>query len=409
MPPRRPSASSALAGWAAQFTPSVALELPDSLALEVSGSLKLFRGLERIAASLRDGCARMGLTALVAAAPTARGASWLAHAGSERLVAGPAALPGALAGLPVRVMIGDDAAREALAAIGATRVGDVAALPRAGLARRFGRQLVDDLDRALGRAPDPRTFFTPPAEFRARLELPAEVTQTEALLFAARRLFVQLEGFLAARAGGVQRLALKLFHRQAKFTEVPIGLVAPARDAAHFTLLARERLGGASAAAKRYGRSRSTPATSCRSWAKRLRSSTTARLRRATGRSSSSGSAPGSAGWPCTVLPSLRSIGRSVRRGKARSTPASADADPPGLRPFWLLPAPEPLAEIDAAPHRGGPLKLLAGPERIESGWWDGGDVARDYFVAETAERALVWVYRERHPPGGWFLHGLFA
>ena len=52
---------------------------------------------------------------------------------------------------------------------------------------------------------------------------------------------------------------------------------------------------------------------------------------------------------------------------------------------------------------------LLAGPERIESGWWDGGDVARDYFVAETADRTLVWVYRERRAPGGWFLHGLFA
>src|SRR5262247_266674 len=48
-----------LAGWAARYTPSVALELPDALALEVSGSLKLFRGLERIAASLRDGCAHM--------------------------------------------------------------------------------------------------------------------------------------------------------------------------------------------------------------------------------------------------------------------------------------------------------------------------------------------------------------
>ena len=233
-----------LGGWAAQYTPKVALEFPDALLLEVSGSLKFFRGLERIAAALRDGCARMGLTALVAAAPTARGASWLAHAGSEDLVADPAGLESALASLPVRVMTGDTAVREALAAIGATHVGDLVALPRAGLARRFGPQLVGDLDRALGRAPDPRRFFSPPAAFRARLELPAEVTQTEALLFAARRLFVQLEGFLAARAGGVQRLALRLVHREARFTEVPIGLAAPARDAAHFTVLARERLGG---------------------------------------------------------------------------------------------------------------------------------------------------------------------
>jgi protein ImuB len=397
-----------LAGWAAQYTPSVALELPDSLVLEVSGSLRLFRGLERIAGSLRAGCARMGFTALVAAAPTARGASWLAHAGSERLVADPTALESALAGLPVRVMTGDAASRAALAAIGATRIGDVAALPRAGLARRFGRKLLDDLDRALGHAPDPRTFFTPPAEFRARLELPAEVTQAEALLFAARRLFVQLEGFLAARAGGVQRLALRLFHREARFTDVPIGLVAPARDAVHFTLLARERLGRlalpaavraialdagdvvplAGEALALFDDSASSPGD----W-KQLVERLRARL-----------------GGTAVHYLAVAAEHRPEHASRESATGAgAAGTDHPGLRPLWLLPAPQPLEEIDAAPHRDGPLKLLAGPERIESGWWDDDDVARDYFVAETADRALVWVYRERRSPGGWFLHGLFA
>jgi len=398
-----------LAGWAAQYTPGVALEFPAALALEVSGSLKLFRGLERIAASLRDGCARMGFTALVAAAPTARGASWLAHAGSEALITDPAALEDALAGLPVRIMTGDDAALEALAAIGATRVGDVIALPRGGLARRFGPKLLDDLDRALGRAPDPRTFFTPPAEFRARLELPAEVTQTEALLFAAKRLFVQLEGFLAARAGGVQRLALRLVHREARFTDVPIGLVAPARDAAHFTLLARERLGRlalpdavraialdaggvvplAGEALALFDDGASAPGD----WQKLVE-----RLRARLG---------GAAVHYLAVAAEHRPE-RASRECAAGTRPPATDAgaDRCAQRPFWLLPAPQPLAEIHA---RGGPLKLLAGPERIESGWWDGGDVARDYFVAETADRTLVWVYRERRPPGGWFLHGLFA
>ncbi len=397
-----------LAGWAAQFTPSVALELPDALALELSGSLKLFRGLERIAAGLREGCARMGFTALVAAAPTARGASWLAHAGSEVLVAEPAELERALAGLPVRVMTGDAATLEALAAIGATRIGDVLALPRAGLARRFGRKLLDALDRALGRVPDPRTFFIPPAAFHARLELPAEVTQTEALLFAAKRLFVQLEGFLAARAGGVQRLALRLFHREAKFTAVPIGLVAPARDAAHFTLLARERL--AALALPEAVRAIALEA-----------GDVVPLVGEALALFDDGASSPGD--WKKLVERLRARLGGAAVHGLAvaaehRPERASRECEAGagtagvghlGLRPFWLLPAPQPLAEIDAVPHRGGPLKLLAGPERVESGWWDGGDVARDYFVAETADRALVWVYRERRPPGGWFLHGLFA
>ncbi len=232
-----------VAGWAAQFTPSVALDLPDALVLEVSGSLKLFGGVDRMRASLLEGCAQMGFTALAACAPTARGAAWLARAGAERCIEHAEALESALAALPLHLAVRAADTLEALHAIGARTVGDLAALPRDGLARRFGQALLDDLDRAHGRRADPRAFYVPPAKFHARLDLPAEVTQAESLLFAARRLFVQLEGFLAARAGGVRRLELRLFHREATATVLPIGLVAPSRDAAHFTLLARERLG----------------------------------------------------------------------------------------------------------------------------------------------------------------------
>jgi len=402
-----------LAGWAAQFTPSVALELPHALVLEVSGSLRLFGGLRRVVTGLREGCALMGFAALIASAPTPRGAAWLARAGREILVEDPARLEDALAALPVPVMTNDRDTLAALAAIGATRVADVIGLPRAGLARRFGQTLLDDLDRALGRTPDPRTFFTPPATFHARLELPAEVTQTAALLFAARRLFVQLEGFLAARTGGVRRLVLKLFHREARFTEVSIGLVAPSRDAAHFALLARERL--ATLALPEPVRALALEADdivpfageplalfaagshAVGDWKKLVE-----RLRARLGAGAVHGIAaaaehrPEQASRACEIAADTR-----ARRAAAAENSA--------LRPFWLLPAPQPLEEISAVPHHGGPLRLLAGPERIESGWWDGQDVARDYFVAQAPDSALVWVYRERREPGGWFLHGLFA
>ena len=401
-----------LAGWAAQFTPSVALELPNALVLEVSGSLKLFGGIDLIRASLREGCARMGFTVLVACAPTARGAAWLARAGAEHCLGHTDALAAALAALPVRIVVRAADALEALHAIGVRTVGDVVALPRAGLARRFGPQLLDDLDRAHGRLADPRAFYVPPAEFHARLELPAEVTQAESLLFAARRLFVQLEGFLAARAGGVQRLELRLFHRAAAVTVVPIGLVAPSRDADHFTLLARERLGtvalpepvralalaaadvvplaGENIALFADGRG------SLEDWPKLVE-----RLRARLGSAAVHGVAvaaehrPEHASQACE-LPLARGRGKG-EGGKV------------GWRPFWLLAAPRPLEELGAEPHYGGPLQLLAGPERIESGWWDGNEVARDYFVAQTADHALVWVYRARGAATGWFLHGLFA
>jgi protein ImuB len=52
---------------------------------------------------------------------------------------------------------------------------------------------------------------------------------------------------------------------------------------------------------------------------------------------------------------------------------------------------------------------LLSGPERLEAGWWDGADIARDYFIARTPGKSLLWVYRQRREPAGWYLHGIFG
>jgi len=83
-------------------------------------------------------------------------------------------------------------------------------------------------------------------------------------------------------------------------------------------------------------------------------------------------------------------------------------------RPAWLLPEPRPLTEHRGRPLlEGQPLRLLAGPERIETGWWDGPAAARDYFVAATPAGLLVWIFRTRLPSpdesAGWALQGWFA
>ena len=69
----------------------------------------------------------------------------------------------------------------------------------------------------------------------------------------------------------------------------------------------------------------------------------------------------------------------------------------PGPRPLWLL-QPKTIPQDS--------FELLVGPERIESGWWDGDEASRDYFIARLPNESLIWVYREA---GEWFLHGLFA
>ena len=401
-----------IAAWAMQCTPNVALDFPDLVLLEVSGSLKLFGGPEEIEARLRQGLAAMGYSERLAAAPTARAASWFARAGRHCQIADAALLESELSALPLSVLQCAD--EEALSSIGAGSIGDLLALPRDGLARRFGQGLLDALDQALGRLPDPRGFCVLPEKFCATIELPAEATQAEALLFAAKRLLAQLEGFLAARTAGTRRLRFNLSHRAAPATRIELGLVASCREAAHFALLLRERL--QQTALPEAVRSIGLEVQAIEPLEHSNQNLFSDALRE-------------EGNWP-RLIERLRSrlgaravhgIGLSAdhrpERASVHLDRASAQAEPGArqlaldfnLRPFWLLEQPQALQENGSIPCHHGPLKLLAGPERIESGWWDGADVARDYFIARAADEALLWVYRERSPTGAWYLHGIFS
>ncbi len=400
-----------IAAWAAQFTPAVALDFPGALVLEVEGSLRLFGSLEKITAALRAGLEDMGYSAMLAAAPTAKAACWLARAGTGRCVTGPEELKEAIAPLPVSLLGSEQEMLGALAALGVTTLGGLLALPRDGLARRFGQAPLDEIDRGLGRLADPRSFFTPPPCFAAVIELPAEVAHAEALVFAGRRLLAQLAGYLAARSGGVQRFTFRFRHRDGPATAVDIGLVAPSRDAEHFALLLRERLG--SLALRDPVRSIALLAEDIVP----LAGSNQSLLAEDKDR-------PGD--WPRLIERLRARLGSEAVHAVAaapehRPERASRKTEPGAKqlklelahfiadRPFWLLEAPRSLPEIESVPHYQGPLKLLAGPERIESGWWDGDDVARDYFIARAPDDSLVWVFRERSGEAGWYLHGLFA
>ncbi len=110
---------------------------------------------------------------------------------------------------------------------------------------------------------------------------------------------------------------------------------------------------------------------------------------------------------------------RAMAWQPAEAGPLHASAKPSAAaptRPLWLLREPQPLPEQASRPWLdGAPLQLLAGPERIESGWWDGALAARDYFIAHADDGALVWIFRARLPlasardDSGWFLQGRFA
>jgi protein ImuB len=92
------------------------------------------------------------------------------------------------------------------------------------------------------------------------------------------------------------------------------------------------------------------------------------------------------------------------------------------IYPAWLLPDPQRLEVRGEKPHYQGPLRLLVGPQRLETGWWDAGEegpVVRDYFIARSDHAGLIWIYRERFrtsldgddsaEPVRWYLHGIYA
>ena len=92
---------------------------------------------------------------------------------------------------------------------------------------------------------------------------------------------------------------------------------------------------------------------------------------------------------------------RIAERGVAGALPTPWSAGARATRPLWMLAAPQPLDDWEGT--------LITGPERIESGWWDGHDVRRDYYVAQSRAGVRLWIFRERPPGQRWFLHGVFG
>ena len=416
-----------IATLALAFTPHASLCPPDAVVAEIGGSLRLFGGQARLVERLKAGVRERGCAMRIALAPTPLAASLLARAGSTMTVPGIAQLPAALAPLPLTLLGLDPGAAAALDAAGITTLGNARRLPRAALARRFGQALVDALDHALGERPDPRPPYQPPPRFERRLPLFAPVATVEALGFGVNRLVNDLADWLLARGLGVTRMSLALVHerhlreRGLPPTTVTFALAAPARAPAHLVAVLRERLArvalpapveaiilAGEETAMLPGRNlgllpEDEAGTTIVPLIERLRSrlsddAVVLLESRAEHR-------------PEHAMRTVAAPQGAVasRHGAATSGNAAGCASlPSAARPLWLLDQARPLGSTLEAQ----PWILRDGPERIESGWWDGRDLRRDYFVTETPQGEIVWIYRDHRygtDDGEWFLHGFFA
>lgn len=402
-----------VAAWCGQFSSLITLVPPDTILVEVRGSLRLFGGIEPVWRAVQTGVQALGLTAQLALAPSPLAATWLARAGMAVKLVGQGGVVRQLSRLPLAVLGLDERDHVSLQGMGLRRLGDILRLPRAGLARRLGPQLLNRLDQALGRVPDPRPPFEPPARFVSELLLPDDVEVMQGLLPGVQRLAEELGGWLVARVAGVTALRLSLQHQSGRDTVVRVNCAEPTRDARHIFTLLEARLERVRLPA---------PVQALRLLVLDSRP--------LAGRSTDlfeGAHAPRQilVQAHAVLLEQLRArLGDKAVRGLCLRDdhrpehawrwcePGMGDAipEPASLRrPLWLLQGPVPLRMRDDRPWLVGELRLLSGRERIEGGWWDGTDVARDYFIAEDRHGARYWIFRELRREGRWFLQGIFA
>ena len=422
-----------LGARAQRLTPRVSLDPPDSLLLEIKGSLHLFGGVAGLSREMAGECSRLQMPCMLAVAPTPLAALALARAG-RKLGVSPsrtadsaavltitdlAQLVGKLSPLPLAALRWPQDTLNRLARIGVRTIGEALRLPRAGFARRFGTVQLQTLDRLIGRVSDLKDRFEVRPRFRRRRELIYELESHAALLAVLTPLLAQLGEFLQARQCGVLTLQCRLRHRRIPPTRCVLRLAAPLADAVQLATLLGERLNALVLP---------QPVRACE-----LRSGPLVSRILASGELWQPGEHGGGAAaqapelierlrarlgpeavYGLRVIEDHRPEAAWQVREPVMTLPAAArgsqnDPWPFGHRPPWLLPVPRQLNERDGLPRRRGALRLLGEAERIETGWWDGHEIARDYYTAVDARGARLWVFRERELPHRWFLHGVFG
>ena len=426
---RRTEALSGLATWCLQFTPRVAVIEPLSaspaIVMEVESSVRLFGGKRKLVQRVRDECADLGVRQL-SWAPTSLAAVALAKAGTSNGFAKP--LAQLLDALPIDSLSMVAAHGPTLARLGCQTLGQVRALPRGGVSRRFDAELLGALDQAYGLRPEAHQWTELPDTFHSKLELMARVELAPAMLFGARRLMLQMAGWLAARHSGVTAYTLRWCHDTMRSKtagdggELTVRTAQPTRDIEHLTRLLAEHLAKVQLLA---------PVGDLELLAIDVESLDEKTL---------------------SLLPEPTQVGEGLalvlERIAARlgpehvlrpviledhriewmchwqpapaKRPRKASRAPEMPQPTFILPDPLRLAMRGPRPLYQGVLQLLAGPHRVEGGWWDrtttDGEattrhVARDYWVALSEHAGVLWIYQTRlgEDETAWFLHGKFA
>jgi protein ImuB len=406
-----------IAAWAGQFAPMVTID-GHGISLEVESTLRLFEGHAKLTSAITRGIRELGFQAACGVAPTPLAARVFARGEARGLPVRScltlAELRERLADLPLFLLDWPESTLAHLTDLGIMRLRAMLELPHEGVARRFGPAIMVSLERLLGNVADPRVAYVPPARFDTKLELPAEADGVEALLFPLRRMLVEFEGAMRGRGAGVQRMTLVLKHGRKSRTRVPLEFATPEREADFILAIAREKLGRLTLTAPTLALSLHADALlpfapRTGTWLPGSQEQAIDRERLIQRLAARMGN---ERVFGIEVANDHRPEKTGVRHGFSRTDSASEN---PCLtpvfssRPTWLLHNPQRLIVEAESPCLHGPLAMIAGPERIEAGWWDGAEACRDYYVAANERGERYWIFREHRGSQAWYLHGIFA
>ncbi len=413
--------------WLRRFCPWTAVDGAGGVILDTTGSDHLWGGEAAMLVEIETALSHLGLSAGLAIAPTPAAARALARFGGVRAISGADQIEAQIAPLPVAALgLGADTVL-LLQRLGLKTIGDLAAVPRLSLARRFNRTPAAEnpliaLDRMTGRLPTPLDAPADPPRYLARTRLADPVQDPTPWIPA---LCEDLCAALTHDGMGARRITLTLYRTDGEIAAASVATARASRDAAHLARLFEGRLdrldpgfgfdlitlvGDVTEALAVRQRRLDGAADDAEDLAR-----LTDRLRARLGPRALTAPAPRPSHIPERAV---------TWAGHAAPLPASA---PPVPRPLRMLDHPEELRVLYAVPE-GPPAQFVwrrrphrvvrfAGPERIAPEWWADkpGTRLRDYYRVEDHEGHRFWIYRDgvlgdgRGQEPRWFLQGLFV
>ena len=393
--------------WAYSITPSLHSWREDCLQLEIGGCISLFRGLDRLLAEVYRGLASRGYRARCGLAATPAAAWLLSHTEDDAGLAVEQPLEERLAPLPLALLEDFQQVVDSLRRAGLHTLGELFKLPDAALGRRCGKDFVHFLKQLLGQRDDLRPDYQPPATFSDEYWFGYEVKVNEELMPAVQQLLQSLCHFLRNTQLQSSEIHWQLIGIDGQIQAVTIRSSSSHSRWENWFQLTRIRFeqlelqGGVEGLALDCEELQAGQLESIDLFTSRQQREPMGhlldRLRSRLGLQ-----AIETVGCRDEHLPEFAlHVSSEKRLEGAPNSPSCA------LRPFWLMPTPQPLRQHGTRLYWQGALELVQGPERIEDNWWQ-QPISRDYYVARSSSGHDYWIFRDRLSRG-WYIHGVFA